>query len=145
MDDDGRNGDRPSRTHPPRGPTCSVGMLRYPHQVRILQSVRTWFSLLLLVCLNAGGLVASGPAQASAENGQAVVELPLACQTDSTESADEDCCDYCGHVCCLPGVVTTVSSAATIAPPQLIIAPTTALRERPVPVLLEPPRPTLLR
>jgi hypothetical protein len=100
---------------------------------------------LLLVSLIAGGLLTPEPARSSAEDGRSAIELSVACQTDLSEGAADDCCDYCGHVCCLPGAVATVSSVVAIAPPPLILAPATALRERPVPVLLEPPRPTLLR
>jgi hypothetical protein len=115
-----------------------------PHLVRILWAVRIWFILLLLVTLTAGDLLTPEPAVGAADDGLAALGLSLACQTDPGGSADEVCCDQCGHVCCLPGAVATVSSVVTIPPPQLITAPTTALREGPVPVLLEPPRLTPL-
>ena len=119
-------------------------MLLSPDHVRILGAVRTRFILLVLVGLIGGSLLASGVTLASMDE-RSAVELSLVCQTDATEAADNECCDNCGHVCCLPGAAATVNSVVTIAATPLILTPPTALRERPVPVLLEPPRPTHLR
>ena len=107
--------------------------------------MRTGIILLLFLGLFAGCLRApEGTAFASPDN-PAAVDLAPACSTDSTGDTSDECCDHCGHVCCLPGAVATVISIVTIAPAPLILAPPTALPERPVPVLLEPPRPTPLR
>ena len=108
--------------------------------------MRTWITLLLVVSLLAGNLLAVGHVHAATDAATGV-ELQVDADTDSPDPghATHGHCDVCGHTSGQPGAV--VNGQPIDADPRSMrsLAPSVAFTERPVPVPLQPPRSLLRR